>query len=502
MLVSFVQFFGLTGKDINFLSELVYQFIKKEYFSYLCFMLTEFLASKILQELPFEPTDEQRQLIGALAIFLSLPDEEKIFLLKGYAGTGKTTVMSALVKALKRLQQKTILLAPTGRAAKVFSFYSDTTALTIHKKIYRQKSATELVFQLSDNLHTETLFIVDEASMISTAGGETDFGSGNLLDDLIHYVYGGSGCSLLLMGDTAQLPPVMQENSPALEKSKLESYGLKVHDFTLTRVVRQALESGILYNATLLRQALTDELTSELPRLNLSAFTDIKALSGMELVDEVQRSYDGVGASDTLIITRSNKRAVFFNNGIRGRVIQQEEEISNGDLLMVTRNNYFWNRPYKEIDFIANGDIVEVTRVRKFREMYGFRFVELSLHSLDAGWDIDALVLLDSLQVETPALMHQLSDTLFRAVEEDYLDIGSRRERYRKMMENEFLNALQVKFAYSVTCHKAQGGQWKKVFIDMSRMPDMAIDRNYYRWLYTALTRATESVFLVNYSSD
>ena len=463
-------------------------------------MLTEFLASKIIQELPFEPTDQQRELIGELAVFLSLTDQEKLFLLKGYAGTGKTTVMSALVKALKRLQQKTILLAPTGRAAKVFSYYSGITAFTIHKKIYRQKSATEPVFQLSDNLHTDTLFIVDEASMISTASGDSEFGSGNLLDDLIQYVYGGSGCSLLLMGDTAQLPPVMQENSPALEKGKLESYGLKVNEFTLTRVVRQALESGILYNATIVRQALTDELTSALPGLKLSAFSDIRSLSGMELVDEVQRSYDGVGAQDTIIITRSNKRAVFFNNGIRGRVIQKEDEISNGDLLMVTRNNYYWNRPYKEIDFIANGDIVEVIRVGKFREMYGCRFVELSLRSLDAGWEIDARVLLDSLQVETPALMRELSDKLFRAVEEDYLEIGSRRDRYRAMMENEFLNALQVKFAYSVTCHKAQGGQWKKVFIDMSRMPDMQIDRNYYRWLYTALTRATETVFLVNYT--
>lgn len=465
-------------------------------------MLTDFLASRIMLELPFEPTDQQRQLISELAVFLSLPDEEKLFLLKGYAGTGKTTVMSALVKALQRLQQKTVLLAPTGRAAKVFSYYSGTMALTIHKKIYRQKSASEPVFQLSDNLHTDTLFIVDEASMISTVTGDSDFGTGNLLDDLIHYVYGGSGCSLLMMGDTAQLPPVMQENSPALEKGNLEGYGLKVKEFTLTRVVRQALESGILYNATILRQALTDELTSQLPALKLSAFTDIRALSGMELVDEVQRSYDGVGASDTIIITRSNKRAVFFNNGIRGRVMQKEEEISNGDLLMVTRNNYFWNQPYKEIDFIANGDIVEVIRVRKFREMYGCRFVELSLRSLDMGWELDALVLLDSLQMETPAQMNQLSDTLFRAVEEDYVDIKSRKERYRKMMENEFLNALQVKFAYSVTCHKAQGGQWKKVFIDMSRMPDMQIDRNYYRWLYTALTRATETVFLVNYSSD
>lgn len=489
----------LICKDIIFFAELVYQFRRKLYFSYLCCMLTDFLVSKILMELPFEPTDQQAMLIKELAKFLALSNEEKAFLLKGYAGTGKTTVMGALVRALNRLQQKTVLLAPTGRAAKVFSTYSGFPAMTIHKKIYRQKSASEMVFKITDNLHTDTLFVVDEASMISNSGFDTDFGTGNLLDDLIHYVYAGSGCALLLMGDTAQLPPVMQEGSPALDKIVLEGYGLQVSDFILTKVVRQAMESGILYNATLLRQALTDELTSHLPRLKLSPFSDIVALEGIDLVDKVQQSYDGVGATDTIIITRSNKRAVYFNNGIRARVMQKEDELSNGDLLMITRNNYFWNRPYKEIDFIANGDIVEVTRIRKHREMYGCRFVDLSLHSLDAGWELDALVLLDTLQAETPAQMKDLNDKLFTAIEEDYIEIGSRRERYRKMQENEYLNALQIKFAYSVTCHKAQGGQWKKVFIDMSLMPEMVIDRNYYRWLYTALTRASETVYLVNY---
>jgi len=480
---------------------LVNQFTKKQLFSYLCVMLTAFLVSKICQELPFEPTEQQFQLIDRLSLYLTLTDQEKLFLLIGYAGTGKTSVVSALVRALNRLQQKTVLLAPTGRAAKVFSSYSGVPAYTIHKKIYRQKSATEAVFSLADNLHTDTLFIVDEASMISNSGNETVFGSGCLLDDLVQYVYAGSGCNMLLMGDTAQLPPVMQENSPALDIQVLEGYGLTVSSFTLTSVVRQALESGILYNATLLRQALLDDLTSQMPKLKLSRFTDIIALSGIELIDEVQRSYDGVGATDTIIITRSNKRASYFNNGIRGRVIQLEEELSNGDLLMITRNNYFWNRPYKEIDFIANGDIVEVVRIKKFREMYGFRFAELSMRSLDSGWELDALVLLDSLQSETPAQVSETGNKLFLAVQEDYLDIGSKKERYRRMMENEYLNALQVKFAYSVTCHKAQGGQWRKVFIDMSVFPDMQIDRNYYRWLYTALTRATDTVFLVNYST-
>ncbi len=487
------------GKDSKYLHKLVYQFTKKDYFSYLCFMLTEFLASRIIQELPFTPTDQQSELIRELAEYLALADTEKVFLLRGYAGTGKTSVVSGLVKALSRLNLKAVLLAPTGRAAKVFSAYSGFSAFTIHKKIYRQKSASEPVFTLADNKHTDTLFIVDEASMISNRSGELEFGTGNLLDDLIHYVYNGAGCSMVLVGDTAQLPPVSQENSPALDRIVLEGYHLKVHAFTLTSVVRQALESGILYNATLLRQALNDDLTTYLPALKLTTFSDIKALSGMDLIDEIQQSYDGVGATETLIITRSNKRASYFNNGIRGRVIQKEEEISNGDLLMVTRNNYFWNKAYAEIDFIANGDIVEVVRLKRFREMYDLRFAELTLRSLDAGWEIDALVLLDCLQAETPAMMNELVQTLFNKVQEDYLDIGSKRERYKKMQENEYLNALQVKFAYSLTCHKAQGGQWKKVFVDMSIYPDMQIDRNYYRWLYTALTRASETVYLINY---
>lgn len=462
-------------------------------------MLGNYLYNIVTKELPFEPTEQQHELIRLLGGFMTDPAVEKAFLLKGYAGTGKTSVVSALVRSLHKLKQKTVLLAPTGRAAKVLSSYSGFPAFTIHKKIYRQKSMDESEFQLADNLHTNTLFIVDEASMISNTGGDTEFGTGYLLNDLIRFVYNGADCSLLLLGDTAQLPPVMQESSPALDRNKLEGYGLKITEFTLTQVVRQALESGILYNATLLRKALEDELTSAMPKLKLSKFSDIKALSGMELVDEVQQSYDGVGVEDTIVITRSNKKANMYNNGIRGRVMMREEEISNGDLLMITRNNYFWNKPYKEIDFIANGDIVEVVRIRKFREMYGFRFVDLTLRSLDFDWEIDARVWLESMQSESPAQAAELSRKLFETVAEDYADIKNKRERYKQIFDNEYLNALQVKFAYAVTCHKAQGGQWKKVFIDMGMMPDAEIDRNYYRWLYTALTRATESVFLVNY---
>lgn len=462
-------------------------------------MLQNFIASRILDQLPFEPTEQQTQLLDALGVFLISTDKEKVFLLRGYAGTGKTSVVSALVRALNELKQKTILLAPTGRAAKVIAGYSGFQAFTIHKKIYRQKSMSEFRFQLADNLNTHTLFIVDEASMISNTGSDTAFGSGRLLDDLIEFVYGGDGCSLLLLGDTAQLPPVMQPHSPALEREKLLGYGLHLHEFILTHVVRQALESGILHNATLIRQQLSNEQTNVFPCFELESFTDIQKLSGMELIDEIQRSYDGVGVEDTIVVTRSNKRANMYNNGIRARVMMKEDELTNGDLLMVTRNNYFWNKPYKEIDFIANGDIMKVVRVRKNYEMYGFRFVDLTLRSLDYDWEIDARIWLDALQSETPTQMNELTNKLFEAVAEDYPEITTKREKFRKVFENEFYNALQVKFAYAVTCHKAQGGQWKKVFIDPGQIADDQLNSDFYRWLYTAITRATETVYLVNF---
>ena len=462
-------------------------------------MLQNFIASAIRNQLPFEPNEQQVKLLDELGAFLMSTDKEKLFLLKGYAGTGKTSVISALVRALNELKQKTVLLAPTGRAAKVISGYSGYPAFTIHKKIYRQKSMSEFRFQLADNLNTHTLFIVDEASMISNSGAETTFGSGRLLDDLVHFVYSAEGCSLLLLGDTAQLPPVMQPISPALEKENLLGYGLHVTEFTLTHVVRQALESGILHNATLLRKQLTDELTTSFPTFNLTGFNDICKLNGAELIDEIQKAYDGVGVEDTIVVTRSNKRANIYNNGIRGRVMMKEEELANGDLLMVTRNNYYWNKPYKEIDFIANGDILQIVRVKRYHDIYGFRFVDLTLKSLDFEWEIDARIWLDSLQSESPSLMNEMTNRLFEAVGEDYPEITTKREKVKKILENEYYNALQVKFAYAVTCHKAQGGQWKKVFIDPGQVAEEQINSDFYRWLYTALTRATETVFLVNF---
>ena len=465
-------------------------------------MLQNFISSSIRAELPFEPTEQQGILLDALGEFLMSTDPEKIFLLKGYAGTGKTSVVSALVRAMNVLQQKTMLMAPTGRAAKVIAGYSGFPAFTIHKKIYRQKSMAEFRFQLSDNLFNHTLFIVDEASMISNTGGDTEFGSGRLLDDLIEFVYSGDGCSLLLLGDTAQLPPVMQPHSPALEKDKLAGYGLKVHEFTLTHVVRQALESGILHNATRLREMLLEDKTEAFPRFETEGFADIRYLNGMDLIDEIQRAYNGVGVEDTIVVTRSNKRANMYNNGIRNRVLMKEDELTNGDLLMVTKNNYFWNKPYKEIDFIANGDILEVMRVKKSREMYGFRFVDLTLRSLDYEWEIDAFVWLDLLQSDSPAHSNELHQQLFQSIAEDYPEITQRRMLVKKIYENEFFNALQVKFAYAVTCHKAQGGQWKKVFIDPGQVADEQLNSDFYRWMYTALTRASENVFLVNFPTE
>ncbi len=465
-------------------------------------MLSDFISKRIRQKFGFEPTEQQSVLIEKLAVFMMSTDDRKAFLLKGYAGTGKTSIVSALVKALNSLEQKTVLLAPTGRAAKVLSGYSGFPAFTIHKKIYRQKSMADFRFQLSDNLHKNTLFIVDEASMISNSGSETTFGSGRLLDDLIEFVYSGESCSLLLLGDTAQLPPVEQTQSPALDADFLKSFGLRITEFTLTYVVRQALESGILYHATNLRMHLAEENTRNHPNFRLNNFSDVTRLSGIDLIDTIERSYSGVGVEDTIVVTRSNKRANMYNDGIRSRVMMREEQLSNGDLLMVTRNNYFWNKPYPEIDFIANGDVLEVVRIRKYREMYGYKFADLTLRSSDFGWEIDARVWLDGLKSENPAQMNEMSNQLFSAVAEDYPEVTNRRQLVRKVLENEYFNSLQVKFAYAVTCHKAQGGQWKKVFIDHGYLPDDQINTEYYRWLYTALTRASEQVYLVNFPDE
>ncbi len=469
-------------------------------------MISDFLTGKITTHFPFPPTKEQEMLIKELSIFLMSRESHELFLLKGFAGTGKTSIISALVKTFVELKQKCVLLAPTGRAAKVLSGYSGEKAYTIHKKIYRQKTATSDVsyFSLADNLHKHTLFIVDEASMIANyaAEGTNAFGTGYLLDDLIHYVYSSDGCRLLLVGDAAQLPPVMQQNSPALEKLKLESYGLSVIEFLLTTVVRQAQESGILWNATTLRNQLTEDNIHVFPHFELSGFNDIVKVLGEELIDKINTAYNEVGIEDAIVITRSNKRANIYSLGIRNRVLYKEDQITTGDLLMITKNNYFWNEEYEGLDFIANGDIVEVVRVKKFYDLYDFHFVDLTLRFLDYEMEIDARILLDTLQADTPADVATLNKLLFTKVSEDYMHIGNSRERMKLMRKDPFLQSLQVKFAYAVTCHKAQGGQWKYVFIDQGTIAEEQLGVDYFRWLYTALTRATEKVFLVNFPDE
>ena len=464
-------------------------------------MLYDFYAKQITSFLPFAPTQEQDVCIKKLAQFCTNHAQHQVFVLKGYAGTGKTSVVSALVRAMENMQQSTVLLAPTGRAAKVFAQYSGKQATSIHKKIYRQKSATDFSFALDFNKHKNTLFIVDEASMISNSAAESNvFGTGRLLDDLVEYVYSAENCKMVLLGDTAQLLPVNQDFSPALDRKILEGFSLEVEELTLTEVVRQASDSGILANATMLRRLL-DKPMYETPKINLN-FPDIQSITGAELIDSIYSSYNEVGEINTIVVTRSNKRANVFNNGIRSQVLQLESEISNGDLLMIVKNNYFWHQKYENLNFIANGDIAEVVRIRKQSEMYGFRFADATLQLLDYDMEIDCKILLNTLSTQTPAENDLLGRTLFEEVEKDYLHIGSKRQRYLQMRENEYFNALQTKFSYAVTCHKSQGGQWQHVYIDCGYLTDETLNKEFLQWLYTAITRAQTKLFLVNFKKE
>ena len=426
-------------------------------------MLNNDLSQQIKRNFFYKPTGEQEITIESFVNFLFSPKTDAIFLLKGYAGTGKTTLISALVKTLDQLKQKCVLLAPTGRAAKVFSHYAGHPAYTIHRKIYRQRTFSNELdnFVMNANLHQHTLFIVDEASMIANEGLSGGmFGTGRLLDDLIHYVYAGQGCRLMLIGDTAQLPPVGEEESPALSASMLEGYGLEVTEHCLTQVVRQEQDSGILYNATSLRQYIAEEEYFSLPRIKADGFPDIRIISGGELIDTINECYDKAGMDETMIICRSNKRANLYNKGIRNTILYREDELNTGDLLMVAKNNYYWGADCKEMDFIANGDIAVVRRVRRTHEMYGFRFADVTLCFPDYNdLELDVKILLDTLHSDAPALTREESNRLFQAVQEDYGDITVKRERMKKIKEDTWYNALQVKYAYAVTCHKAQGGQ-------------------------------------------
>ena len=468
-------------------------------------MIANFFSEQIRKHFPYTPTDEQEQALEQLGDFLFDRNKESLFVLKGYAGTGKSSLVGAMVKTLNELRQKSVLLAPTGRAAKVFAAYAGQTAYTIHKKIYRQKvfSNEPSGFVPADNLHKHTLFIVDEASMISNDGlGSFRFGSGRLLDDLIHYIYSGEGCRLILLGDSAQLPPVSQPASPALEIPVLQGYGLQVRSVTLTQVVRQAEMSGILMNATGLRNAIENEKVTVFPKINTKSYPDVIIVRGDELIETIEAAYQRDGQEETIVITRSNKRANLFNNGIRNRILWREEQLSSGDLLMVAKNNYFWAENVKEMDFIANGDLMQVKRIRKTQELYGFHFCDVTVFFPDYEVEMDLKILLETLNTDAPGLPQELSDRLFYAVLEDYADIPTKKEKMQKMKSDPYYNVVQVKYAYAVTGHKAQGGQWKTVFLDLSYVPEEQLGLDFYRWLYTAFTRATERIYLVNPVKD
>ena len=447
-------------------------------------MITDELKYRIREAFGHVPTLEQEQAVSTFADFMTDRRDEAVMVLRGSAGTGKTTLAAAMVRALLLLQYQLVLLAPTGRAAKVFSLYAGHAAYTIHRRIYRQKSI-EGGFELNFNVAHDTLFIVDEASMI--ANGDTP-----LLDDLVHFVYNGRNCRMLLIGDRAQLPPVGEEESPALMAGVLRMYGLHVYECDLNEVLRQSAASGILYNATRIRNM---EVMA-LPKVLFGGFPDIRNVPGDELVEELASSYSKVGMDETMVVTRSNKRANIYNQGIRNQILDREEELCSGDLLMVVKNNYYWRKD----EFIANGDRAVVRRVRNVQELYGFRFADVTMTFPDYDdYELTATVLLDTLMSEAPALTREQQQQLFNGVMEDYAEIRYKSERLKKLKEDRFYNALQVKFAYAATCHKAQGGQWAHVYVDQGYMTDDMLTPDYLHWLYTAFTRASERLYLVNW---
>lgn len=465
-------------------------------------MLNTYISSQIYAKFSFETTNSQKKVVEMLSDYIASNDFSRIFVLNGYAGTGKTTLIAALVDVLREVGIKSILLAPTGRAAKVLTQYSGQNALTIHKRIYRERTNAnyESKFSLDLNKERGAIFIVDEASMLADSSGDGQiFGSGSLLNDLISYVRQGKECKLILVGDDAQLPPVGCDFSPALDRSVMEHYG-EVSYVSMDDVVRQSAESGILFNATMLRCMIENELY-EVPRFRLD-FPDIEAIDGSELMEKLQDAYDGGDREETIVITRSNKRANRYNEGIRRYNLSAEEAIESGDMLMVVKNNYHYTERIENcpISFMANGDIAYLKRIRRFEDFYGFHFADAILSFGDYNdLEIECKILLDTISSEAPSLTQEQSRKLFDEVEKDYLDIKSKIKRFREIRENPHYNAVQVKFAYAVTCYKAQGGQWKRVFIDKCLFGDEPMTRDMLRWLYTALTRATEKVYLVNF---
>ena len=467
-------------------------------------MIVDELTYRIRNAFGFAPTAEQEHAIEVFTQFMTDRHEQSLMILRGSAGTGKTTLAAALVRALCSLQQKIVLLAPTGRAAKVFSLYAGHPAYTIHRRIYRQKSM-EGAFNLNYNTAQDTLFIVDEASMVAnaTSVGDTPFANGQLLDDLIQFVYNGRNCRMMLIGDTAQLPPVGEEESPALQTDIMRSYGLHVHECDLNEVLRQSQESGILWNATMIRQLITHDGPMQMPVVRFEGFSDIRRMPGDELIESLASSYSHVGTDETMVITRSNKRANIYNQGIRNMVLGREEELCSGDLLMIVKNNYYWTSLSPNLGglgYIANGDRAIVRRVRRVEQLYGFRFAEVTMTFPDYDdYQLTATVLLDTLTSEAPALTRQQQTQLYNQVMEDYADIPLKPDRLKKLREDRHYNALQIKFGYAATCHKAQGGQWAHVYVDQGYMTDDMLSADYIHWLYTAFTRATEQLYLVNW---
>ncbi|MDM1047548.1 MULTISPECIES: ATP-dependent DNA helicase [Sphingobacterium] len=460
------------------------------------------------QQFSHQPTQQQVEVFQLLEEFLHTFAEDSCFVLKGYAGTGKTSIIGALVNALPRLQKRSVLLAPTGRAAKVMSAYSGRKALTIHKKIYRKKSAAsiQMDFELGDNIHENTLFIVDEASMISNEG--MSMFSNGLLSDLLQYVQSGENCSIMFVGDIAQLPPVSLEESPALIPAYLSDvFGLQVMHYELTDVVRQDKNSGILFNATKIRNEIRLEEEApeySYPQFVTNSYRDIFRMNGDRLIEGLHYAYDKFGLENCMVICRSNKSANLYNRHIRNQILFREEEITGGDLIMVVRNNYYWlqDNDEKNTGFIANGDMAVIKKVSNVHDMHGFRFADLYLEFMDnnEGDAIRCRVLLDSLYVDSPNLPYEQQKELYERIAADYADIGYKKDRLEAIKKDPYYNALQIKFAYAITCHKAQGGQWPLVFVDQGYMIDEMLNTEFLRWLYTAITRATQELFLVNFN--
>ena len=455
-------------------------------------------------DFPFLPTSKQALGLKQLSKFIFESTKQDLFLLMGFAGTGKTTIIGTIVKNLWKVKKQAILLAPTGRAAKVISNYAAKEAFTIHKKIYTPKTNKngKISFVLSPNKHKNTIFIIDEASMISDVSSQSKlFGTGALLDDLMQFVYSGHQCRLLLIGDTAQLPPVNLDLSPALNASKLElSYNKNVTHIELDEVVRQDQDSGILFNATLVREAISNQFFDAF-EFKIEGFADvIRLIDGYDIMEAINEAYSSHGSEETALIVRSNKRANLYNQQIRSRILFNEHELTSGDFLMIVRNNYFWLKSSSEAGFIANGDIIEVLEVFSIKELYGFRFAEVKIRLVDYPKmkPFETVLMLDTIALETPSLPYEQANTLYQEVLKDYENEVSGYKKFLAVKKNKYLNALQVKFSYAITCHKSQGGQWHSVFIENPYLPN-GIDLDYLRWLYTALTRAKEKLYLIGF---